>query len=101
MVDPGRVAVTGGSWGGYITLLALGLHPKRRVVGAAAVPVADSVTAFHDEAPTLQAFDALDADGQSALAVDLAALAHNYDRHRDGGSVAIGATYLETVLTAR
>jgi len=57
VVDADRVAVTGGSWGGYITLLALGLHPKRWAVGAAAVPVADYVTAFHDEAPTLQAFD--------------------------------------------
>jgi ubiquinone/menaquinone biosynthesis C-methylase UbiE len=51
--------------------------------------------------PTLQAFDALDAAGQSALAGDLAALAHAFDRHRDGGSVAIGATYLETVFTVR
>jgi ubiquinone/menaquinone biosynthesis C-methylase UbiE len=51
--------------------------------------------------PTLQAFNALDAAGQAALAADLAALAHTFDRHRDGGSVAIGATYLETVLTVR
>jgi SAM-dependent methyltransferase len=51
--------------------------------------------------PTLQAFDALDAAGQSALAADLAALAHTHDRHGDGGSVAIGATYLETVFTVR
>jgi len=51
--------------------------------------------------PTLQAFDALDAAGQTALAADLADLAHTFDRHRDGGSVAIGATYLETVFTVR
>jgi ubiquinone/menaquinone biosynthesis C-methylase UbiE len=51
--------------------------------------------------PTLKAFDALDAAGQSALAADLAALARRYDRHGDGGSIAIGATYLETVFTSR
>ncbi|HEX2118041.1 MAG TPA: prolyl oligopeptidase family serine peptidase, partial [Acidimicrobiales bacterium] len=56
-VDRTRAAVAGGSWGGYVTLLALGLHPERWAVGAAAVPVADYVTAFRDEAPSLQAFD--------------------------------------------
>jgi dipeptidyl aminopeptidase/acylaminoacyl peptidase len=57
VVDPARAAVAGGSWGGYITLLALGLHPERWTAATAAVPVADYVTAFHDEAPALQAFD--------------------------------------------
>ena len=57
VVDPTRAAIAGGSWGGYVTLLALGLHPERWVVASAAVPVADYVTAFRDEAPTLQAFD--------------------------------------------
>jgi dipeptidyl aminopeptidase/acylaminoacyl peptidase len=56
-VDADRVAISGGSWGGYITLLALGLHPERWKVAAAAVPVADYVTAFRDEAPGLQALD--------------------------------------------
>jgi dipeptidyl aminopeptidase/acylaminoacyl peptidase len=55
--DPARAAVAGGSWGGYVTLLALGRHPDRWAVATAAVPVADYVTAFADEAPTLQAFD--------------------------------------------
>jgi hypothetical protein len=49
--------------------------------------------------PTLKAFDALDEPGRQALASDLAALASGYDRHQDGGSVAIDSTYLETVLT--
>ena len=57
VVDPSRAAVAGGSWGGYITLLALGRHPERWVAATAAVPVADYVTAFRDEAPALQAFD--------------------------------------------
>ena len=55
--DPARAVISGGSWGGYITLLALGLHPDRWAAAAAAVPVADYVTAFRDEAPMLQAFD--------------------------------------------
>jgi dipeptidyl aminopeptidase/acylaminoacyl peptidase len=57
VADRARAAVAGGSWGGYITLLALGLHPERWVAATAAVPVADYVTAFRDEAPSLQAFD--------------------------------------------
>ena len=57
VIDRDRVAIAGGSWGGYITLLALGLHPQRWKAGAAAVPVADYVTAFRDEAPGLQALD--------------------------------------------
>lgn len=57
VADADRAAIAGGSWGGYITLLALGLHPERWAVATAAVPVADYVTAFADEAPALQAFD--------------------------------------------
>ena len=57
ITDPERVVISGGSWGGYITLLALGLHPERWVAGIGVVPVADYVAAFEDEAPGLQAFD--------------------------------------------
>lgn len=57
VTDPERVVVSGGSWGGYITLLAVGLHPERWVAGIGVVPVADYVAAFEDEAPGLQAFD--------------------------------------------
>jgi len=57
VADPGRAVVAGGSWGGYVTLLALGREPGRWKAAVAAVPVADYVTAFRDEAPTLQAFD--------------------------------------------
>ena len=51
--------------------------------------------------PTLQAFEALDGTGQAELAGDLASLARTHDSHRDGGSVAIRANYLETVFTVR
>ncbi len=57
VADPERAVVAGGSWGGYVTLLALGREPERWKAAVAAVPVADYVTAFADEAPTLQAFD--------------------------------------------
>jgi ubiquinone/menaquinone biosynthesis C-methylase UbiE len=49
--------------------------------------------------PTLKAFENLDDRGQTALATDLADLARDFDRNGDGGSIAIPAAYLETVLT--
>jgi len=49
--------------------------------------------------PTLKAFDALEDAGKSALAADLADLAREFDRNGDGGSIAIPAAYLETVIT--
>jgi ubiquinone/menaquinone biosynthesis C-methylase UbiE len=51
--------------------------------------------------PTLKAFEALDETGRSALAADLADLARRSDRHGDGGSIAIPARYLESVLVLR
>lgn len=51
--------------------------------------------------PTLKAFESLDERGQAALAQDLADLARRFDRHGDGGSVALPSTYLETVMTLR
>jgi ubiquinone/menaquinone biosynthesis C-methylase UbiE len=51
--------------------------------------------------PTLKAFEALDADGQQALASDLVGLVQRFDRYGDGGSVSIGSTYLESVITLR
>jgi dipeptidyl aminopeptidase/acylaminoacyl peptidase len=49
--------VAGASWGGYLTLLALGTQPDRWAAGVASVPVADYVTAFHDEMEPLRAYD--------------------------------------------
>ena len=40
-VDPERVSIMGGSWGGFVTLMALGLEPERWRSGVALVPVAD------------------------------------------------------------
>jgi len=50
--------------------------------------------------PTLKAFEALGDDGRAALAADLASLARRWDRN-DGGSIAIPATYLESIITLR
>jgi dipeptidyl aminopeptidase/acylaminoacyl peptidase len=57
IVDPERVAISGASWGGYLTLLAIGRYPDRWAAAVAGVPVADYVAAFEDEAPSLQAMD--------------------------------------------
>jgi SAM-dependent methyltransferase len=51
--------------------------------------------------PTLKAFDALSEGGRAELEADLTSLASRWDRNGDGGSVAIPATYLETVITLR
>ena len=57
IADPNRTVLSGGSWGGYLTLLGLGTQPERWSLGVAAVPVADYVAAFEDEMEPLKAFD--------------------------------------------
>jgi dienelactone hydrolase len=57
VVDGSRAVVAGGSWGGYLTLLALGVRPDAWALGSAAVPVADYVAAYEDEMEGLKAFD--------------------------------------------
>ncbi|WP_079127410.1 S9 family peptidase [Streptomyces sp. TP-A0874] len=57
LADPDRLVLSGGSWGGYLTLLGLGTQPEAWALGLAAVPVADYVTAYHDEMEALKAMD--------------------------------------------
>ncbi|MWA12526.1 S9 family peptidase [Streptomyces sp. BA2] len=57
LADPDRIVLAGGSWGGYLTLLGVGMQPDSWAVGLAAVPVADYVTAYHDEMEALKAMD--------------------------------------------
>jgi acetyl esterase/lipase len=57
LADPSKLVLTGGSWGGYLTLLGLGTQPEDWTVGVAAVPVADYFAAYEDEMEGLQAFD--------------------------------------------
>ena len=48
----------GGSWGGYLTLLALGTQPERWALGLASVPIGDYVAAYEDEMEPLKKYDA-------------------------------------------
>lgn len=57
LAAPDACVVNGASWGGYLTLLALGTQPERWAAGVAGVPVADYVAAYEDEMEQLRAFD--------------------------------------------
>jgi len=54
IADPKRIAITGGSYGGYLTLLALGKHPELWAAGVAYVALADNALAYEDASPLLQ-----------------------------------------------
>jgi dipeptidyl aminopeptidase/acylaminoacyl peptidase len=56
-LDPSRTLISGGSWGGFLTLLALGTQPERWAAGIAEVPVADYLAAYEDEMEGLRAYD--------------------------------------------
>ncbi|NEM06046.1 prolyl oligopeptidase family serine peptidase [Geodermatophilus normandii] len=56
-LDPARAVLTGGSWGGFLTLLGLGTQPERWAAGIAEVPVADYLAAYEDEMEGLRAYD--------------------------------------------
>ena len=57
VIDPARTAVTGGSWGGYLALLAAGIQSDLWAAVIGIVPVADYVAAYEDEMEPLKAFD--------------------------------------------
>ena len=57
IADPSCIVLAGASWGGFITLLGLGLDPHGWSLGLAGVPVADYVAAYEDEMEGLKAFD--------------------------------------------
>jgi dipeptidyl aminopeptidase/acylaminoacyl peptidase len=57
IADPARCVVNGASWGGYLSLLALGTQPGLWAAGVAGVPVADYLAAYADEMEPLRAFD--------------------------------------------
>lgn len=57
LADPAKCLVEGASWGGYLTLLALGVQPERWAAGVAGVPIADYVASFADEMEPLRDFD--------------------------------------------
>ena len=57
VVDPQRALIAGGSWGGFLTLLALGTQAERWAAGIAEVPVVDNLAAYEDEMEGLRAYD--------------------------------------------
>ncbi|CRK61022.1 peptidase [Alloactinosynnema sp. L-07] len=57
LADPRQCVVNGASWGGYLSLLALGTQPDLWAAGVAGVPVADYLAAYEDEMEPLRAFD--------------------------------------------
>jgi dipeptidyl aminopeptidase/acylaminoacyl peptidase len=57
VTDPGRVAIEGWSWGGYLATLNAGLHPDRWKAVIAGIPVGDYVAAHYECAPALRAWD--------------------------------------------
>jgi dipeptidyl aminopeptidase/acylaminoacyl peptidase len=58
VADPKRSVLSGASWGGYLTLLGLGLQGERWSAGIALVPVGDYIAAFEDEMEPLKRYDA-------------------------------------------
>jgi len=56
-VDPGRIAIMGGSYGGYLTLMALTKFPERWAAGVAIVPFANWFTEYEHEDQTLRDSD--------------------------------------------
>jgi dipeptidyl aminopeptidase/acylaminoacyl peptidase len=54
---PDQILVTGGSYGGYLTLLALGKLPDLFAGGMGLVAIADWVLEYEDEAETLRGYD--------------------------------------------
>jgi dipeptidyl aminopeptidase/acylaminoacyl peptidase len=57
IADHSRAVIAGHSWGGYVTLLELGKHPRLWLCGVAGVPVGDYAAGYEDLSPTLQAYD--------------------------------------------
>src|SRR5438046_10598355 len=56
-VDPKKIAIMGGSWGGYLTLMALTKTPEIWAAGVCIVPLANWFPAHENEDPVLQKND--------------------------------------------
>ena len=57
LADPARIAVTGRSWGGYLTMTALTGYPDRWAGGSAVVPFLNWFTAHANSREDLQHWD--------------------------------------------
>ena len=56
IADPGATLITGGSYGGYLTLMSLGTRPDLFAGGIGQVVVADWVGMYHQQAETLRTY---------------------------------------------
>jgi dipeptidyl aminopeptidase/acylaminoacyl peptidase len=56
VADPLRVVLSGGSWGGYLTLLGIGAQPDLWTLGLAGVPLADLAAHYPDQSEPLKAY---------------------------------------------
>ncbi len=54
---PDSVLLHGGSYGGYLTLLGLGMHPDLWAGGIAGIPIADWAMVYEDASGSLRAYD--------------------------------------------
>jgi dipeptidyl aminopeptidase/acylaminoacyl peptidase len=57
VLDPKRTILSGGSWGGFLTLLGLGTQPDRWSLGVPIVPIGDYIAAYEDEMEPLKKYD--------------------------------------------
>jgi dipeptidyl aminopeptidase/acylaminoacyl peptidase len=57
IAHPDRIFLTGWSYGGYLTLQAMGVHPELWAGGMGGVVVADWVTQYEDESESLRGYD--------------------------------------------
>jgi len=57
LADSGCLVLAGSSWGGYLTLLGLGVQPDSWTLGIAGAPVADCAAAYEDERDDVKALD--------------------------------------------
>jgi dipeptidyl aminopeptidase/acylaminoacyl peptidase len=56
IADPNKVFLTGWSYGGYLTLQALGMYPELWAGGLAGIAIADWAVQYEDTADTLRGF---------------------------------------------
>jgi dipeptidyl aminopeptidase/acylaminoacyl peptidase len=58
-VDPTKLVAMGGSYGGYLTMMAVARHPEMWAAGVPIVPFVNWFTEFENEDPQLQEYDRL------------------------------------------
>jgi dipeptidyl aminopeptidase/acylaminoacyl peptidase len=57
IANPDQILLTGWSYGGYLTLQAIGVHPELWAGGMGGVVVADWITQYEDESESLRGYD--------------------------------------------